>query len=862
MQEIKRIGLPPVGILKLLQISKEDINQKFLRSLPPLWNQIALIMRNKPDIDEIDIDDLYNNLRVYEMNEKDSMSTLLLKLWHFLPFENTIKSGRNQGKRSYGDNGRSNAPTNESSHSIGAQGCLGGNDWSNDFEVVTVNYALMAISSSSSSSSSDNEALVAQDGLGGYDWSNDFEVESVNYALMAISSLSSSSSSDSERSYYTKPAFRPKYLKQDVKTFRVQNMTNVGTRAVVNTGKGKLDTNLKKSRWVWRPKGNYLDHVSKDSGSFMLKKGNPEILLQDHAVVDSGCSSHMTGNKAYLSDYEDFNEGFVAFGSDPKRGQITGKGKIKAANLDFDNIYFVDELKFNLFSVSQMCDKKNSVLFTESECLILSPSFKLLDESQVVLRAPRKDDVYSLDLKNIVPSGGITCLYANATADESKLWHRRLGHVNFKNINKLVKGHLVRGLPLKVFVNDHTCVACKKGKQHKASCKAKLERIIRKPLELLHMDLFGPVSVESINKKRYCLVVTDDFSRFSWVFFLATKDETSEILCNLIIGLEKQLNHNVKIIRCDNGTEFKNHAMNEFCAKKGIKREFSVARTPQQNGVAERKNRTLIEAARTMLADSLLPIPFWAEAVNTACYVLNRVLVTKPQNKTPYELLIGKSPSISFMRPFGCPLTILNTLDSLGKFDGKSDEGYLLGYSTTSKAFRVYNKRTKRVEENLHINFLEDQPNVAGTGPNWMFDLDFLTNSMNYIPVSVENQVNVDAGTQDSYVAGSSGKDKGPTQEYILLLLQPYRIRIPVEDVAPATHEKSSESSPKDNDVKDSEDVANKEGQHQLTRDEQVLHDDLEKMIAQEVVATALDDATRQYFEEEKRNIASQKRAA
>ncbi|GJT56321.1 hypothetical protein Tco_0991375, partial [Tanacetum coccineum] len=159
-----------------------------------------------------------------------------------------------------------------------------------------------------------------------------------------------------KRSYYTKPAFRPKDLKQDVKTFGVQNMTTTRTREVVNTGKGKMDTDLRKSRW-----------------------GNPEILLQDHAVVDSGCSSHMTGNKAYLSDYEDYNGGFVAFGSDPKG----------------------DELKFNLFSVSQMCDKKNSVLFTESECLILSPSFKLLDESQVVLRAPRKDDVYSLDLKNI-----------------------------------------------------------------------------------------------------------------------------------------------------------------------------------------------------------------------------------------------------------------------------------------------------------------------------------------------------------------------------------------------------------------------------------------------------------------------------
>ncbi|GKD93198.1 hypothetical protein Tco_1373035 [Tanacetum coccineum] len=186
--------------------------------------------------------------------------------------------------------------------------------------------------------------------------------------------------------------------------------------------------------------------------------------------------------------------------------------------------------------------------------------------------------------------------------------------------------------------------------------------------------------------------------------------------------------------------------------------------------------------------------------------------IVLPAVRHVWFLLVGNSPSISFMRPFGCPLTILNTLDSLDKFDEKSDEGYLLGYSISSKAFRVYNKRTKRVEENLHINFLEDQPNVSGIGPNWMFDLDFLTNSMNYIPVSVENQVNVDAGTQDYYIAGLSRKDKGPTQEYILLPLQPHRTRILVEDVAPAAHENPYESYPKDNDVQDSED--DKEGQH------------------------------------------------
>ncbi|GJU02748.1 putative ribonuclease H-like domain-containing protein [Tanacetum coccineum] len=247
--------------------------------------------------------------------------------------------------------------------------------------------------------------------------------------------------------------------------------------------------------------------------------------------------------------------------------------------------------------------------------------------------------------------------------------------------------------------------------------------------------------------------------RFSWTFFLRSKDETSAILKDFIRQIENQLNQKVKTIRCDNGTEFKNRDINEFCGLKGIKREYSNARTPQQNGVAERKNRTLIEAARTMLADSFLPNTFWAEAVSTACYVLNRVLVTKPHNKTPYELLTGKTPIISYIRPFGCHVTILNTIEHLGKFAGKSDEGFLVGYSLQSKAFRVYNLVTKRVEENLHIKFLENKPNVAGKGPNWLFDLDYLTDSMNYLSVSSENQANIHAGQQETN-QNEGSKDK------------------------------------------------------------------------------------------------------
>ncbi|GJT39725.1 putative ribonuclease H-like domain-containing protein [Tanacetum coccineum] len=366
----------------------------------------------------------------------------------------------------------------------------------------------------------------------------------------------------------------------------------------------------------------------------------------------------MTGNKSYLSDYEEIDGGFVAFRGDPKGGKITGKGKISTGKLDFEDVYFVKELKFNLFSVSQMCDKKNSVLFTDTECVVLSPDFKLLDENHVLLRVPRKDNMYSVDLKNIVPSG-------------------------------------------------------------------------------------------------------------------ATKDETSEILKTFITGIENLIDLKVKVIRCDNGTEFKNKVMNQFCEIKGIKREFSVARTLQQNGVAERKNRTLIEAARTMLDDSKLLTTFWVEAVNNACYVQNRVLVIKPHNKTPYELFLSRKPALSFMRPFGCPVTILSTLDHLGKLDGKADEGFFVGYSTNSKVYRVFNSRTRIVEENMHVKFSEETPNIAGNGPNWLFDIDALTISMNYKPIVAGNQTNDNAGTKENINAGQDEKKIVPDQNKVPNIKEP-----------------------------------------------------------------------------------------
>ncbi|KAI3692410.1 hypothetical protein L6452_32225 [Arctium lappa] len=440
----------------------------------------------------------------------------------------------------------------------------------------------------------------------------------------------------------------------------------------------------------------------------------------------------MTGNMACLQNFKRIDGGHVAFGDNPAGGNISGKGNVSKGKMTFEDVYYVEQLRYNLLSVSQVCDKKHSILFNDTEFIILAPGFKVVDESMILLRTPRKDNVYCLDLESVVSDSSINCLFSKASLDESSLWHRRMCHMNFKTIKKLVKNNLVRGLPQKVFSCDDHCVVCPKGKQHKTSHKSKEINTISSPLNLLHMDLFDPTNVMSIGKKSYCLVIVDDFSRFTWVYFLRTKDETSGLIKSFVLRVENQTNLRVKVIRSDNGTEFKNNDLNSFCEEKGIERQYSAARTPQQNGVAESRNRTLIEAARSLLADSKLPITFWTEAVNTACYVQNRVLVVKSQDKTPYELFKKKKPFIGFFKPFGCPCTILNTKTHLGKFDSKAEDGFLVGYSSQSKAYRVFNTSSRIIEESDNVKCNENTPNQLGSGPDWLFDIDSLTNYLGF----------------------------------------------------------------------------------------------------------------------------------
>nr|GEZ72444.1 ribonuclease H-like domain-containing protein [Tanacetum cinerariifolium] len=391
-----------------VSLSQEDVNLKFLRSLPSKWKTHTLIWRNKTDLEEQSLDDLFNSLKIYEVEVK---------------------------------------------------------------------------SSSSAGTTTQNIAFVFS-----------FNTDNTTEPVSAVASVSAVC----------------------VK-MPVSSLLNIDADDLE-----EMDLKWQMVMLTMRARRDILQ------GSVGLPRIQEEMSFQaeeepaNYALMAFSSSSSSSDNEGNL-----------------KGGKIFGKGKIRTRKLDFDDVYFVKELKFNIFSVSQMCDKKNSVLFTDTECLVLSPKCKLPDESQVLLRVPKENNMYNVNLKNIVPSGNLTCLFAKATIDEPNLWHRRLGHINFKTMNRL------------------------------------------------------------------------------------------------------------------------------------------------------------------------------AEAVNTACYVHNKVLVTKPYKKTPYALLHGRTLSIGFMRPFGCLVTILNTLDSLGKFDGKVDEGFLVGYSVSSKAFRVFTSRTRIVQETLHVNFLENKPNVA-----------------------------------------------------------------------------------------------------------------------------------------------------
>nr|GEU34655.1 putative reverse transcriptase domain, ribonuclease H-like domain protein [Tanacetum cinerariifolium] len=712
-------------LLSLLEIhgagvSTEDANKKFLRSLLSVWSNISLIMRNKPGIDNLDIDDLYNNLKVYEVDIKGSFRSFLnSQNMAFVSAESTNStnelnaaysvstatghSSQAQGSSSYADElifsffaNQSSSPQldNEDLEKIDqddleemdlngrkepvgfdktkvqcfnchrrghlAKDCRSARNSGNMCRDAGNTGYIGRHSGKRHAKEEDEKALVVQDGLGTYDWSYQVEKEATDFDLMAFTSNpSSSSSSNSEENSLANDRFKkgegchavppsltgnympPKYdlsfagLDDSIYKFKI-------SETVTSLTKDKKDAPETSIACVEKPREDSIIHLIKDCTFHKDRMAKKSVLPNN--VGKEPCH---TESRPFWKNVQRINRqnkfALTAVFTRSRRIPVSAtKPKVTASTSAAKPV--------------NIAGPKQSVHFSKSRISAVKGN-RVTDvkTSAGCVWRPRVNDIDQISKEN-----KWICTRVDYVDPQGSL--KRLGHVNFKTMNKLMKENLIRGLPSKIFKNDHTCIACQKGKQHKAT-------------------------------------------------------------------------------------------------------------------------------------------------FNIGCYVLNKALVIKSHNKTPYELLNGRTPRLNFMRLFDCLVTILNTLDLLGKFKGKADEGFLVGYSVTSNAFRVFNTKTIKVEENVHIRFLENKPNVAGTGPNWLFDIDSLTNSINYIPVFAGNQTNKNAGpqdtngkacTQDNVNAGKKASD----QYYIVLPLCSS-----ISSTFKSSDEKVTDDKPKDDTEKEASDA-------------------------------------------------------
>ncbi|GJX15027.1 retrovirus-related pol polyprotein from transposon TNT 1-94 [Tanacetum coccineum] len=445
-------------------------------------------------------------------------------------------------------------------------------------------------------------------------------------------------------------------LRTNVK--RVNSCTNAsGSNLRSNTKKNRISpaksVNKKKVEEHPRTNKSNLQTTNRVDFSISSKRTVVQIVLW---YLDSGCSKHMTGDRSRLRNFMKKFIGTVRFEND-HFGAIMGYGDYVIGDSVISRVYDVEGLGHNLFSVRQFCDYDLEVAFRKHSCYVRD-----IDGVEII-EGSRGSNLYTISVEDMMKSS-LICLLSKASKNKSWLWHRRLNHLNFSTINDLARKDLVRGLPRFKFEKDHICFACQ--------------------------------LVQKINGKKYILVIVDDYSRFTWVKFLRSKDETPEFVIKFLKQIQAGLNKTVRYIRTDNGTEFVNQVLTEYYERVGIFHQKSVPKTPQQNDVVERWNRTLVEAARTMLIFSKALMFLWAEVVATACYTQNRSLIHTRHNKTPYEL-------------------------DLENLQPTADIGIFVGYAPSWKGYRIYNKRTRRIMETIHIQFDELSEPMApvqlSTGP-------------------------------------------------------------------------------------------------------------------------------------------------
>lgn len=455
----------------------------------------------------------------------------------------------------------------------------------------------------------------------------------------------------------------------------------------------------------WEKKANYAELGEEEELLLMSYVDSHETKREEAWFLDSGCSNHMTGNKEWFSELEEGFRQTVKLGNDTRMA-VVAKGSVRLQMNDtiqvISDVFYIPELKSNLLSIGQLQEKGLAILIQQRTCRIYHPRRGL------IMKTDMSGNRMFYLLASMAPKNPM-CLQAESLAEkESHLWHRRFGHLNYQGLRTLAYRKMVDGVPL-LKVPDKLCEACLVGKQHRESIPKQSSWRASKQLQLVHSDLCGPITPGSNSDKRYIISFIDDFSRKTWVYFLHEKSEAFVAFKNFKACVEKEIGAHITCLRTDRGGEFNSNEFEEFCKAQGINRQLTAAYTPQQNGVAERKNRTIMNTVRSMLADKKVPKMFWPEAVKWCVHIQNRCLTAAVKGKTPEEAWSGVKPKVDYFRIFGCIAHAHIPDQKRSKLDSKSKKCVLLGVSDESKAYRLYDPATKKIIISNDVLFEEEE---------------------------------------------------------------------------------------------------------------------------------------------------------
>ena len=421
--------------------------------------------------------------------------------------------------------------------------------------------------------------------------------------------------------------------------------------------------------------------------------------------IDSGASKHMTPNKRLMFNFTTFKTPLQVKLADNHYVFAYGEGDLrfpvfdgaKRYDLFLQGVLYVPRIKKQLLSIPTMVNRGAEIHFKDNTCSVI------LDDK--VMHIGRKDGLlYKLNTEEI------TAAFLSSTHgsnDSIKLWHSRFAHLGYDNLKLLSNKCMVTGLNLNTKETfDRNCDGCAEGKQHRMPFPKKSEHRAADLLELIHSDI-GCINIDSVGGSKYYVIFIDDYSRFTTVYFLKKKSELLQKFKEFVAAVENHTGKRIKIIRTDNGGEYVSNEFKQFCIDRGIKREVTIPMTPQQNGVSERMNRTIIESARSMLHHAKLPSYFWAEAVNTAVYIRNRCPTVALDGTTPYEHWFGRKPDVSNFRVFGCCTHVHIPDQKRGKLDKKSKKCIFVGYLDGSKGYKLYDIERKVMIRSRDVSFLE-----------------------------------------------------------------------------------------------------------------------------------------------------------